>query len=154
MPQTIEDLWPVDLAFADIKTPVAILREQAYLLGQKTNNVIEGEVTSTTEDYSLPYDMVSRIASFTMSEGELDAMKKNNPTFYHSFYVKVPTLGNYRYKLFYVEHPINLYPVILHREGKATKCEDEEEFGEALRKAFADPNTLRIISSLRSQSLS
>jgi len=34
--------------------------------------------------------------------------------FVHSFYLVAPTLDNYRYKLFDIAHPVDLYPVDFH----------------------------------------
>ena len=39
------DLWPEDIGpIPDLKSPVTILREQASLLGKKTNNLVEAEL--------------------------------------------------------------------------------------------------------------
>ena len=65
-------------------TPVSILREQAALLGDKTKQLVTGEVQMSTT-------------------GNL---------FVHSFYVAAPTL-NYRYELFRVQHPAAFYPLVL-----------------------------------------
>ncbi len=44
---TIPDLWPTDLEPAAAEpTPVAILRQQGHLLGQRTGNAVYGEVES------------------------------------------------------------------------------------------------------------
>ena len=51
------DLWPKDISEISIKSPVAILREQASLLGQKTKGLVTAEVKSvsmTTVDYQHP----------------------------------------------------------------------------------------------------
>jgi hypothetical protein len=77
------DLWG-DLEVAPIRTPVAILKEQAAVLGQKTRNVVEARVET-----SLTY----------------------NSHFVHSFSLVVPALDNYEYQLFKVQHAIDLYPV-------------------------------------------
>lgn len=44
------DLWPADIGEPNIRTPVSILREQASLLGEKTNNIVEGQVAEITTD--------------------------------------------------------------------------------------------------------
>ena len=38
------DLWPTDIGKQRIKTPAAILRQQASLLGKRTNNLVEAKV--------------------------------------------------------------------------------------------------------------
>jgi hypothetical protein len=81
---TPADLWG-NIQATSVRTPVAILREQAALLGKKTQNVIEGRVDSRS------------------SGGE----------FYHSFNLVVPALDDYTYQLFIIRHDVNLYPVKL-----------------------------------------
>jgi hypothetical protein len=79
---TQPDLWG-DIQVAAIRTPAAILREQAALLGQKTQNVIEARVDTETYDKD----------------------------FHHYFRLIVPALDNYTYELFSVRHSVELYPV-------------------------------------------
>jgi hypothetical protein len=48
--QDTVDLWPDDfLQTPKQKTPVAILKEQAAILGQKTNNAIKGSYLFTVQ---------------------------------------------------------------------------------------------------------
>jgi hypothetical protein len=79
---TQTDLWG-DIQPSAVRTPVAILREQAALLGNKTQNMVEAKVLTF------------------ISDGE----------FHHSFKLVVPALDNYTYNLFVVHHGPNLYPV-------------------------------------------
>jgi hypothetical protein len=44
----IDSLWPDDFGTIEDMPPVEILRQQAYLLGQKTRNVLEGAVVLQT----------------------------------------------------------------------------------------------------------
>ena len=45
------DLWPTDIGKQRIKTPAAILRQQASHLGKRTKNLVEAKVeTATTGD--------------------------------------------------------------------------------------------------------
>jgi hypothetical protein len=76
------DFWG-DIEPAEVRTPVAILREQAALLRTKTRNAIEARV-----DTDVFYG-----------------------TFQHSFRLVVPALDNYTYELFSVRYGIDLYPV-------------------------------------------
>jgi hypothetical protein len=78
------DFWG-EIQVSEIRTPASILREQAALLGPKTQNVIEARVeTAVTAD----------------------------DKFAHAFYLVAPGLDNYRYRLLQITHPIGLYPVI------------------------------------------
>ena len=47
MPDT-DDLWPANIADTNLTTPITILKQQAALLGQKTQQLATGEVTTQT----------------------------------------------------------------------------------------------------------
>ena len=117
---TQPDFWG-DLQVAEIRTPVAVLKEQAALLGIKTNNVLEGKITTQIQ------------------HGE----------FYHSFNVVVPTLDDYTYELFTVNHPVNMYPLNVTYTG--TMLKTEVEFTAWLREKLSSPETKRIITNLLAQ---
>jgi hypothetical protein len=88
------DFWG-EVEPLQVRTPVAILREQAALLGTKTNNVVEAQVQSWV----------------------------GGSDFYHSFNLVVPTLDNYTYQLFTLHHSANLYPVMSGYEQFQTEDE-------------------------------
>lgn len=79
---TRTDLWG-DIEAANIRTPVAILREQAAVLAEKTRLVIDAQVSTTIW----------------------------HRDFVHSFKLVVPALGDYTYELFAIRHGVDLYPV-------------------------------------------
>ncbi|MCB0061232.1 MAG: hypothetical protein KDE19_03925 [Caldilineaceae bacterium] len=138
------DLWPEDIATKRVRAPITILREQAALLGQKTGNLVQGDVTSnqhSSKDY-----------------------------FAYRFYIEAPTLDNYSYKLFSIYHHIDFYPLEINTEqdivqevsnelkvgqdeaGELTIfVEDEEEFIKALGLIFRAEKTMRVITALLSQ---
>src|SRR5882757_7771035 len=92
---TPADLWGKFQAEA-VRTPVAILREQAALLGKKTQNVVEARVDSGSSGIG----------------------------FYHSFNLVVPALDEYTYQLFTIRHDVDLYPIRLD-DGNHAKNEQE-----------------------------
>jgi hypothetical protein len=129
-----ESLWPPeDFRVPEITAPVAILRHQAYALGQKTRNVLEGAVVVQTNP----------------SGGNADLEE--------TFYIQAPFLGGYRYHLFHLNHKaINIYPLTIHlgeKPQEPIKVVNEEEFREALRDIFASESTKKVIQSLMAQSL-
>jgi hypothetical protein len=81
------DLWPEQLEDTEIRSPVSILREQATLLGSKTNNLVQADV-------------------------EIGNTATGN--FLYHFFIVAPTLNNYHYRLFSVEHDIALYPSLIY----------------------------------------
>jgi hypothetical protein len=117
-----DDLWPDNIAESNMVTPVSILREQAALLGDKTKQLVTGEVQTTTT-------------------GNL---------FVHSFYVAAPTL-NYRYELFRVQHPAAFYPLVLAQGQSTSQLKSEEEFKNKLKEVFASPHTLNVVHSILAQ---
>ena len=138
MSEKIPDLWPDDIAVADSsKFPVIILRQQATLLGEKTWNVVEGEIRSNINERSLYPD-------------------RNQ--FIHEFHLVAGALGNYSFRLFHLTHADDVYPSTIHisekkeEETKAIIVESDEELIEALRKIFASEKTRRIINALIAQS--
>jgi hypothetical protein len=129
-----QDLWG-DLSLEEnIRTPVTILREQAALLGQKTNNILEGEVS------------VERAAP------------KPHEQFLASFFIVAPLLNKYRYQLLSVQYPlVKMYPLVIfdyNSEDSPEKiaCEDEASFVQALGRIFIQPEVKKVLSSLISQS--
>jgi hypothetical protein len=128
------DLWG-EIGTGQIKSPVAILREQAALLGSKTQNLVEARVeTSTFRD-----------------------------TFHHEFVLFVPAL-DYKYQLFKVSHGVDMYPIETTRLVAPVVSDahhtawpgyvflnDEEEFVQWLHEKLSSPETKKIIANLLAQ---
>ncbi|MFI5117151.1 MAG: hypothetical protein ACHP8B_10690 [Terriglobales bacterium] len=121
MPDT-NDFWPANIADSNLITPITILKEQAALLGEKTRQLVKGEVvTQTTGD-----------------------------VFVHYFYIAAPTLS-YRFELFKVSHMVNFYPMTLTYLNSARPIKSEEEFKETLKQIFAAQHTLNVVHSIIAQ---
>lgn len=83
--------------------------------------------------------------------------------FRYGFYIVAPALGNYRYKLFTIQHDVNLYPVKfttdedikneIYPDKNTISAGSEKEFLEILKKIFQSKRTKQIIGSLLSQSV-
>ena len=134
MAQPIPDLWP-EIEQSQVVPPVAILREQAALLGKKTNHLLEGRVDTTTSP---------------------------DGRFVHSFYIVAPALDDYTYKLFEIGHGADPYPVLVpglpHRgaRGELVPAEglrlaSEQELLDYIRKILNSDGTKRVIGSLLAQ---
>jgi len=91
---TQPDFWG-DIGRTGIKPPVAILREQAALLGSKTRNLVEARVETT--------------AALT--------------DFSHAFSLVVPTLS-YQYQLFTIRHGVEMYPLLAGPPQQELKDEE------------------------------
>jgi hypothetical protein len=128
-----QNLWP-DFLTEDVKGPKAILLEQAAYLAEKTNGLLSADVS--TNKYK------TRVT--------------------HTLCVVAPMLDNYRYGLFSVEHPAIYYPATVVWEGSGAwepskgfkeVVNNSEELVEALRLILNHPDTVKVLSSLLSQSL-
>jgi hypothetical protein len=120
----VEDLWPKQLAAKPAqKSPAAILKEQAALLGRRVNNLIEGQVTTKPD--------------------------RTGTKFEHIFKIVVPTLDFYQYPLFSVSHGVGeFYPLDVTAYGVPAQKQSEDEFVAWLRAVFASSETKRIIGML------
>lgn len=120
-----QNLWP-DFAIDPIKSPKAILKEQAGYLMSKTNNVLSAEV---------------------------ETGKNKHGSILHDFFIVAPAISNYRYKVLTVMHNVLYYPVTIFWNEIDFVVRDEDEFLRYLRHIFNDPDTIQVVSSLLSQSV-
>ncbi|HYP05551.1 MAG TPA: hypothetical protein VER03_04880 [Bryobacteraceae bacterium] len=121
MPASSLDLWP-EIPTEKLRTPVSILREQAALLGQKTQNLLEAGVSTTTFEGS----------------------------FRHSFFILAPSL-DYSTELFTVEHRIELYPVFGIANGIRVRMDTEDQFIGWIRIQLSSDATQRLVQALLAQ---
>lgn len=127
MSSVTADLWPADLKFEEVVPPVSILKAQANFIGQRTQNLIEGNITTSNSGNS----------------------------FGHSFTLVAPALGGYRYHLFSIEHDVKMYPVTLfYRDdtGNGLICRTEAALSDAIRDILSSDETRKIVSALVAQS--
>jgi hypothetical protein len=121
---SLQNLWPKEVAAMPAqRSPGAILREQAALLGPRVNNLLEGRVETGPH----PHDT----------------------KFHHSFKIVVPALDFYQYELFSLSHGVKeFYPLDAVAHGKGAHLKTEAELVEWLRAVFASHETKRIIGTL------
>jgi hypothetical protein len=122
---SIESLWGEIPKADDIKTPIAILREQAAILGDATNNVLVAEVVPN----------------------------KRGSTMLAHLYIAAPALDNYRFLVLTVEHELELYPLSVEDETSLyDNCKDETQYKAAVRAILSSDRLRRVIASLLAQS--
>lgn len=125
-----KSLWPDTIGTIKEVPPVAILKEQAALLGEKTQNLVTAEVHSLADP------------------------GVNN--FYDIFYLVAPALDNYRFELFQVTrnveqfYPLRIYSSTLDIKGQ--EIASENELMKALTTIFSHYKTIKIIQSMLAQS--
>ena len=127
---TIPDLWPEDFGLKDKEpSPSAILRQQGYRLGQRTQDAVFGELESKQE-----------------SPGR----------FLHTLWLSAPYLKLRQYAI-YVRHGLDQYPVevvLLNADGGHVRKEtanNPEQFMSVVREMLAAPHIVQLIGSLISQ---
>lgn len=120
------DLWPDDFGTSDKKPPIAILREQAEVIGMKTQKRVLGRVSTSQHD------------------------KGFSPL----FQFVAPYLDNYSYLLFSVIHKLEFYPMTVRdvENDQNYPCTTESEFIERLKFIFHSDRVKKVIQSLLSQS--
>lgn len=129
MNTTIPDLWPADFGITEEPSPVSILRQQAHLLGQRTQNFVVGEVESKAE-------------------------KPNG--FLHTLYLTASLL-DFRQALLHARHSVDYYPVqlaIYDENGSHianSTVSDAAQFMNELRKHLASERIVQLVRSLVGQ---
>ena len=119
---TVPDFWG-EIAQTEVRTPVAILREQAAALGPKTKHLVEAQVVTRPHQSEIS----------------------------HSFDLVVPALEDYTYQLFRIRHDaVSLYPVWVN-DFPELSLKNEDAFVAWLRVRLSSPDTKRIIGNLLAQ---
>lgn len=162
----MDSLWP-KIEPNSAKPPVAILKEQAYLLGESTQNLVTAEIetmqvadTIMKAKSSEALDDLSKFLTFSMYG---DKPFGPSAIFRFAFYLVAPALNHYRYQLFFIGYGIDFYPVTfrlesdLKRELGVSETEDlfaetEEQFITILKKIFNSEKTQRVIRAIWTQS--
>ena len=116
------DFWPANIADSNLTTPVTILKEQAALLGEKTRQLVKGEVV-------------------TQATGTL---------LVHYFYIAAPTLS-YKFELFNFQHRVNFYPLVMRYRNNTASLNSESKFKEKLKEIFGAQRTLNVVHSILAQ---
>lgn len=131
-----QDLWLDEIKSTEIISPVTIIKEQGKILGRKTNNIVVGEVKH---------------------------IDSNQFPFAYGFALVCSTI-NYEYYLFDFLFPIEMYPVIIIPDNSIANelslpsrnpeitIESEQGLIESLKKIFSAQKTVKIITTLLSQS--
>ena len=111
-----EDLWgDLPKAADSVNMPKSILEEQASLLSEKTNRILEGYI---------------------------DAEHDSPDSALFSLYVVVPRLGDYKYGVTRLQYnPIHVDPAKVFdiTESKVFEVNDEKELQSALKAIFSKP---------------
>lgn len=143
---TEKSLWG-NLPLADVtRTPIIILREQATILTELTNGLLEGIVTNRV------MEGINKLGGYDAQEP-----KKFNAT----LSIIAPALDGYTFRLLQVNYNLDLYPVeVLKLESNyflsedVTVCDNEAEFLEALSGVLGSEPVRTAVGKLLAQSKS
>ena len=129
-----------------VKPPVAILKELSLGLEKRTAGLLIGEV----------------------------AQDNLNSKFHLRFYIKAPSLNNYRYNVFEIEHDLSFYPLRIKatdddifkstpnalsdfdgfggsKEYRCVNIKNQQELEEILKTIFSSSQVKRVINGLLAQ---
>ena len=144
MANVTKDLWPdiIRMSGTSARSPVAILRQQAAYLGDKTQNIVEAEVSTSAHIRSLadPETLAIRRTPGLIIMPPYD--------FTHTFRLVAPLLDNYKYDLFIVMHNVVIYPLVFKYQDEDYQVGDEEEFLDRLQAVLSSEKTREIIEQL------
>jgi hypothetical protein len=114
-----------------VKPPIAVLKELAQELAQKTQGLLVGKVeqSNLSNEFSL------------------------------EFYITAPSLNNYSYEVFRINHDLDFYPLELtitatrlpNRSYAVEKVKNQEKFEEKLKIIFSSPEVKKVINGLLAQ---
>lgn len=106
-----------------IRTPLAIMNEQAVALSELTNRLLEGAVVQSS----------------------------NNPgNIAATLQIIAPSLNGFRVSMVSISHGIQLYPLVLidHMTSAQVSVPSEEVFNQELKEILGSEKTRQIIASL------
>lgn len=156
MSTTIPDLWPTRFDTVAQPSPVGILRQQGYLLGQKTRNSVVGQVRTT------PENPARQASKSVRAKGPPVTPADNAPDrFTHTLSISAPLL-DYRQRLLDVSHrmhphyPAELTVYALDASGvvrRKTEAASASELMDALKEALSTTEVFDLVSSLAVLSL-
>lgn len=118
-----ENLWGELPTGEGLRTPVAILQEQAKFLTDLTKGLLVGRVVIRNENNQLGAN----------------------------FAIVAPTLNNYTNILFSITYPIELYPLNFYMQNRGESISSELSFIVKLRTVLSSDQTKKLINALLAQ---
>ena len=123
MPDPVPDFWPANIGETTLITPVSILKEEASYLGPKTKQLVKAEVRSST----------------------------SGDNFVQQFVIVAPGLNNYAFILFFVVHPITLYPAYLVWQNTNYNIPNQDGLTAKMKEILESGQTRQVIEALLAQ---
>ncbi len=150
---TAENFWGTIPKSADVRLPLTILREQADLLGELTDNFLEGRIYVSTITKSKVSDSSENLAEIIYAPPN-ESNRHTVKNFAANLDIVAPTLNQYRLTILVMSYSIiEIYPVTLENvltQQKIT-CADEAAFTTSLETILTSSEVRQVISSLLTQ---
>ena len=126
----IKNLWGELPVKDSIRTPYIILKEQAFILNEATNQLLIGHVEKIVLKRNPSYDF----------ECVLE--------------IKAPSINNYSISVVEIKYPITIYPLIISSqvaEDSYQECRNETELNQILEKILSSSEVKRVVLGLLSE---
>lgn len=151
----MESLWPSEFATPEGIPPVAILRQQAYFLGDSTKNIVEGMVVSEFQNLNLVHTLRFRVPALGINIGFLGINHRiiDPYPFKMSLVYTDGRIGNLYRRLRYAGFEIDAVPNEDHLINFHVDIRNEIEFVRVLEAIFTSDYTEVLIGALISQSI-
>ena len=124
-----QNLWGKMPTGKELRSPTAVLREQAALLAELTGDALRGHVRLGPE----------------------------RETFHAWLSIIAPALGNFSYGVVHVMYGVTLYPLemidLTQAENPKVVCESEPDFLTELGRVLSSEQVKKVIAGLLAQSL-
>lgn len=123
----LRNLWGEIPQPEEIRTPYTIIREQAALLEEVTDGILQGRVRKVQDE--------------------------DTKSFTYFLDILAPALDDFVFRVLMIRYEITLYPVAVKDfvNDMNDECDTEERFVEVLEKILGSDEMKRVISGLMSQ---
>jgi hypothetical protein len=119
-----ESFWGEIPEAASVSTPYSILVEQGKMLESATNN---------------------RLGCFALKT-------MAGSKFLVDFYIRAPSLNDYKYNLFRIVYDVTLYPLSIIKDGNyLMDLATEQDFKDYLRTLLSSDTTMKVVQALLAQ---
>jgi len=125
-----KNLWSKRIGQETVKAPKTFMVEQANYFNEMTKN-----------------KLVAKVESYQRKRGEKNYLV-------HEFDITSPTLGNYNFTLFYIEHDISMFPLTLRFslvDHNPISVNSQSNFEESLEGLMNHKDTINAINGLLAQ---
>ncbi len=147
--KTVENLWGELPALETLPPPIKILQDQADLLTEVTNSVLQGRVRIYR-----PSSGERRVAGPSFESLKHELADRQSPVFYATLEIVAPALDSYSVAILETKYELSVYPLQVRSlvEDDDHFCDDDDDFRAAVRLILGSEKTKNLVGILISQS--